>query len=115
MSEDIKARLLGPRVVADGDDRPYVDVEGVGRLYLRPLNRAGALRLNAVDDLAEKDNILIHLGVAEPALTLDEVRAWAEVASAGELSAVSEAIATISGMTKGSAKEATKSTPKRRR
>jgi hypothetical protein len=115
VTEDIKAKLLGPRIVGEGDERPHIDIEGIGRLYLRPLNRAAALRLRTVDDLAEKDNLLIHLGVAEPALSLDEVRAWAEVATAGELSAVSEAIATISGMTKGSAKEATKSAPRRRR
>lgn len=113
MSEDLKAKLLGPRVGADAG--AYVDVEGVGRLYLKPLTRREALALNDVDTLEEKDNLLIHYGVAEPKLTLDEVRAWAEVATAGELSAVSEAIATISGMTKGSAKEATKSPAKRRR
>jgi hypothetical protein len=111
--DDIKAKLLGPRV--GGDAGAYVDIEGVGRLYLRPLTRREALALNDVATLEEKDNLLLHYGIAEPKMTVEEIAAWAEVATAGEISAVSEAIATISGMTKGSAKQATKSAPRRRR
>lgn len=106
-----KSALLAPRTGNTGE----LEIEGIGTLTIRALTRSEALRLNDVGSLEEKDNLLISMGVVEPALTPADVAAWASVAPAGEVSAVSEAIAVISGMTKTSAKEVTKSAAGRRR
>lgn len=92
-----------------------ITIENVGDLRIRPLTRGQALLLNEVESLEDKDNIMISMGVVEPKLTVEQVQAWAEAAPAGELGPVSEAIARLSGMTRDSAKGATKSVPRRRK
>lgn len=102
-----KDQLLKPRI-----GEATVTIDGIGELHIRALTRAQALevqKLHASDDVLGGENLLISLGVVRPALTADDVAAWAEAAPSGELQAVSVAIARVSGMTVDSGKEAYKS------
>lgn len=106
--EEILARKLGRRAV----DLP----DGSGTVVVRALTRNEAIRVGDLkDDIDAKDNLMIHLGLVEPAMSLDDVAAWALADDAGTLSVISEAIAELSNMTKGSAKAVTKSVPRKRR
>lgn len=92
-----------------------VTIENIGDLIIRSLTRGQALALNDVESLEDKDNLMISMGVVNPKLSIEQVQAWAENAPAGELGPVSEAIARLSGMTRDSGKDATKSVPRRRK
>lgn len=69
--------------------------------------------LAAQDEFAsagERDTRYIAWAMTDPKLTVDEVRAWADAAPAGDLVAVSDAIAMISGLVSTAGKDAYKST-----
>jgi len=99
-----KEKLLAPRI-GEG----IVSIEGLGEIHVRPLTRAQAIEVYKTTDLGDAENMLIHLGMVEPRLTLAEVEAWAQSAPAGEIQAVSQAIGIMSGMTEKSGKESYKS------
>lgn len=61
------------------------------------------------DALADKDNRLIAAGLLDPQLSVEDVAMWAKEAPAGDLMALSDAIAIISGMTPDAGKESYKS------
>lgn len=99
--------LLAPRL-GEGT----VTIEGVGTLTIRTLTRAQALEVQqrgADGDVSAAENLLMHYGIVQPAMTLAQVAQWAESAPAGELQAVSVAIGRISGMHPDSGKAAYKS------
>lgn len=61
------------------------------------------------DSRAERRNRIVALGMTDPKLTVEEVAAWAATGNAGDLVAVQEQIAEMSGLKPTSGKEATKS------
>jgi len=63
---------------------------------------------------AERDNFIVSTGMTDPKLSVDDVAVWASEGGAGDLVAVSDAIAELSGLKPSAGKEATKS-PSRRR
>lgn len=102
--QDVRARLLARRI---GEDT--VEVEGVGTLRVRGLNRDESIRVGACTDVAERDRIMLSLGVVDPALTVDDVAAWQAAAPGGEIEDVSRRIAELSKMVPAAAKESYKS------
>lgn len=56
----------------------------------------------------ERDIYYVWRGLVEPRLSYEEVKAWAESAPAGDLVAVAEAIAELSGLMQGAGKGAYK-------
>lgn len=87
-----------------------VDVPGLGTFTIRPLSRNEAMRVHRCDTEQEGENLLVSLGLVEPAMTVDDVEQWAAMdGSAGDLQALSIAIGTISGMMTTSGKESYKS------
>jgi hypothetical protein len=101
-----KEDLLKPRL-----EQGTVTIDGVGEFTIRPLTRAEAFDVQTLRDesVLAAENLIISLGLVDPTMTVDEVDAWAEVAPAGHLAAVSLAIGTISGMMPTSGKESYKS------
>lgn len=87
-----------------GKTEKYALSDGSGEVEVRGLTRDEALAVAAADTLAEKDNTLISLGLVNPALSPDDVAAWAGDESAGVLSGLSQRIAELSGMTEGAGK-----------
>lgn len=63
---------------------------------------------------AERDNFIVSVGMTNPQMSVEDVAAWAAAGDAGDLVAVSDAIAELSGLKPSAGKEATKS-PSRRR
>lgn len=93
-----KAKLLARRL-----GTTTVPTE-VGDLVVRGLNRDEGRRVAEQTTLADRDRLMLSLGLVEPAMTPDEVDEWA-----GELEDVSRAIAGLSKMLDGDAKEQYKS------
>jgi hypothetical protein len=71
---------------------------GEGYVIVRALTRGEAIRVRLTEDLAEQEPLILHLGVKEPALSLEDARAWVDAAPAGEIQAAVVAVATLSGM-----------------
>jgi hypothetical protein len=71
---------------------------------IRALTRDEVLEMQALEDLGDKDNFIIATGLVDPALSIDDVAAWAAAGDAGDLVAVSEAIAVLSGIRQGASK-----------
>jgi hypothetical protein len=95
------------------DTVPLAD--GSGEVVIRALTRNEALQVRDQESTADRDNLVLHLGLVEPALTLEDVAAWADSDSAGVLADLSERIGRLSGMMADSGKEAYKSTGRGRR
>lgn len=72
---------------------------------IRALTRDEVLAMQESDrSLAGRDNFIISTGMTEPKLSEDDVAAWAAEADAGDLTAVSDAIAELSGLKQGAGK-----------
>ncbi|SCF22600.1 hypothetical protein [Micromonospora mirobrigensis] len=63
---------------------------------------------------AERDTFIVATGMTDPKLSEEDVAAWAGSGDAGDLVAVSDAIAELSGLKPGAGKDATKSPAGRR-
>jgi hypothetical protein len=93
--DEILARKTG-KGVATLPDGSTVEV--------RALTRNEVLASQDQPTLAMKDNYIVACGMTNPKLTVDEVSQWAEAAGAGDLVAVSERIAELSGLKEGAGK-----------
>jgi hypothetical protein len=84
-----------------------ITLEGVGELRVRALSRAEAMRLKEFSDKAvEGETLVLKLGVVDPVLSDDDVRAWRDVAPADEIETVLGAILDLSGLTPDEARSA---------
>lgn len=92
-SEDLKARLLKPRL---GEDT--VEIDGVGMVRVRALTRAEVLRITPLK-MAAREREMLVLGMVEPRMSEDDVRAWTKASPSGELEKVTICIAKLSGLT----------------
>jgi hypothetical protein len=75
-----------------------------GEVAIRALTRDEALKVNELDTTADRENMIIHLGMTDPKLSLEDVAAWAVEGSAGDLAAISNAVGRLSGMVEGAGK-----------
>jgi hypothetical protein len=71
---------------------------------VRALTRDEVVVSQELQSLAEKDNYIIATGMTDPKLSVEDVAAWARTGNAGDLVAVSDAIATLSGLKQGADK-----------
>lgn len=71
---------------------------------IRALTRNEALEMQALATTRERDNYVIAHGMTQPVLSIEDVDTWADEADAGDLVAVSEAIAILSGLKEGAGK-----------
>ena len=77
-----------------------VTLDGVGELRVRALSRAEAIRLkDFAEKTAEGESLVLKLGVVDPVLSDDDVRAWRDAAPAEEIETVLGAILDMSGLT----------------
>jgi hypothetical protein len=103
------AALTREQILARKTGRGTVTFADGGQVHIRALTRNEALAVRELDTVAEQDNLIISTGLVDPEMSVEDVAAWAASDAAGDLAAVSEGIAVISGMTPKSGKEATKS------
>jgi hypothetical protein len=93
--EQILARKIG-RGSATLPDGSTVGIRG--------LTRDEVLVSHELDGLAAVDSYLISTGMTDPKMTPEEVAMWAAAGDAGDLVAVSQAIALLSGLDEGAGK-----------
>jgi hypothetical protein len=103
--EAILARKLGQRVVELPD--------GSGTVTVRALNRREALNVSDIDDVYERDAYMMSIGLVDPVMSVDDVKAWGEEDDTGTIEAVSRAIGELSRMVEGAGKSSV-SRPRRR-
>lgn len=71
---------------------------------IRSLTRDEVLESQELGSVGEQDTFLIATGMTDPQMSLEDVAAWAASADAGELVAVSDAIAELSRLRQGAGK-----------
>lgn len=93
--EEILARKTGrgKAILPDG-----------GEVEVRGLTRDEVLKSQEMKDTGEKDTFIIATGMVNPKLSVQDVQTWAATANAGDLVAVSDRIAELSGLTQDAAK-----------
>ena len=96
-----KALLFTPRL-----PEAEVTLPGIGVVRVRGLSRIEALHMNSVKGVEAIERRMVVLGMLDPVLTDDEVKQWQRASIAGELEAVTDTIAALSGMGKDSPKQA---------
>jgi hypothetical protein len=101
--EEILGRTLGNITVALPDES--------GTVIIRPLNRDEVIAVGRVaeDDegdegTARRHNLIVALGLVDPALSVADVEHWAANDLGNTVLAVANKIAEISGMTEGAGK-----------
>ena len=104
------AHLTREEILARKTGRGKVILQDGSSVAIRALTRDEAITMQEMTDLAAADNFCISTAMTDPKLSADDVAAWAAQGDAGDLAQISEAIAVLSKMKRGSAKEATKST-----
>jgi hypothetical protein len=99
VDEDLKARLLKPRL-PEAD----VDVPGVGTVRVRGLNRAEAIQVQGAKGIEATERKILALGMVDPTMTEAEAGQWQKASPGNEIDIVTTRIAELSGMLDGSAK-----------
>lgn len=97
------------------DDVDKVDVRG-GQVVVRGVTRRQAIIIRAAGDAPEEQEpLILHYGLVDPPLSIEDAAAWIDMAPAGDVQRVVQAVAALSGMEDTAPKRATKSVPRRRR
>jgi hypothetical protein len=87
--------------------------DGSGTVTVRGLNRREALVVSEMEDLYERDAYMLSVGLVDPVMSIDDVKAWGEDDDSGTIEAVSRAIGEQSRMVEGAGKSGV-SRPRRR-
>ena len=98
------ANLTRAQILARKTGKGTATLPDGSTVAIRALTRDEALTMQNLDGLADKDNFIIATGMTSPTMTIDDVAAWAAAGDAGDLVAVSEAIAELSGLQQGAGK-----------
>lgn len=104
--------LLLSRREATNSGFPEDDVEipGIGTVRVRGLSRFEVFHLQTVNGKgpAAIERLTISMGLVDPQMTEDEIKAWQKVAPIAELQPIVEAISRLSGIGPDAAKQAYK-------
>jgi hypothetical protein len=87
----------------------FVVLEDTGvKVRVRGLSRHEVLHVQAQKSVAEVEQVTLSLGLIEPRLTVEQVKAWQKSSVGGEMEPVTKRIGELSGMAKGARKKAIK-------
>jgi triphosphoribosyl-dephospho-CoA synthetase len=100
--------LTREQILARKTGRGYATLPDGSQVAIRALTRDEVLGSQDLPTLAERDNYIIAAGMTDPKLSVEDVAAWANEGDAGDLVAVSDGIAVLSGLKPGADKEAYK-------
>lgn len=98
------ANLTREQILARKTGKGRATLPDGSTVAIRALTRDEVLASQDLDALTDKDNFIVATGMTDPKLTVDDVAAWAAAGDAGDLVAVSEAIAELSGLAQGAGK-----------
>jgi hypothetical protein len=101
-----KKALLAPRL--DEDD---YEIPGVGTVRIRGLSRAQVIALRKIDDMALADAQMVAWGLVDPALSVDEAKAWQASSGVAEIEGLTVAIGELSGEGRGATKSGVPGVP----
>lgn len=106
--DEILARTVGHEVV---------DLPGGGQVKVRALTRDEVLASQDEyeDDAAGRDSYIVATALVEPVMSVEDVQAWGSAGAAGDLVAITEKVAELSGLKQGAPKSGVPRTGKRRR
>lgn len=96
--------LTREQILARKTGRGKATLPDGSTVAIRAMTRDEVIEMQQIEDLATKDNFIIATGMTDPKLSMDDVAAWAGTGDAGDLVAVSDAIAELSGLKKGAGK-----------
>lgn len=94
--DQILARKMGQKVITLPD--------GSGTVTVRGLNRREALTVSGMDNMYERDVYLTACGMVDPAMTIDDVKAWGDSDGTDTLEFVTREIGVLSAMVEGAGK-----------
>jgi hypothetical protein len=100
--------LTREQILARKTGKGYATLPDGSQVGIRALTRDEVLEFQDLPTLAERENFIISTGMTDPKLSIEDVHAWASEADAGDLVAVSDGIATLSGLKPGADKDAYK-------
>jgi len=105
-----RAALLKPRLEEDD-----VEIPDVGTVRVRGLSRYELMVSQRVSQnkggTVVMEQHMLHFGMVDPMLTIEDVSLWQKASPAGEIEPVARRISELSGLREGSDKEAYKSVP----
>lgn len=82
-----------------------IELEGVGTIRVRALNRAEVLKVNNVKmPITKMEQLLLSMAMVDPAMSEEDVKEWQEASGAGEIEKVTEVVQRLSGLVKGADK-----------
>lgn len=100
------AHLTRDEILARKTGKGIATLPDGSTVGIRSLTRNEILASNDMPTLTDRDNFIIATGMTAPRMTEEEVAAWGASGDAGDLVAVSEQIAKLSGLLDRADKEA---------
>jgi hypothetical protein len=98
------ANLTRAQILARKTGKGTATLPDGSTVAIRALTRDEVLESQETATLADRDNFLVATGMTDPAMSVEDVAAWAAGSDAGDLVAVSDAIAELSGLKQGAGK-----------
>lgn len=98
------ANLTREQILARKTGRGTATLPDGSTVAIRALTRDEVLESQECESLGDRDNLIVSLGMTDPALSVEDVAAWAAGGDAGDLTAVTDAIAELSGLKQGAGK-----------
>lgn len=98
------ANLTREQILARKTGKGKATLPDGSTVAIRALTRDEVLASQELATLREKDNYIVSAGMTDPKMSVEDVAAWASGADAGDLVAVSDAIAELSGLKQGAGK-----------
>jgi hypothetical protein len=98
------ANLTREQILARKTGRGKATLPDGSTVAIRALTRDEVIGMQQIESIAERDNFIVSTGMTDPALSVEDVAAWAAGGDAGDLVAVSEAVAELSGLKQGAGK-----------
>lgn len=97
-------RLTRDQILARKTGRGTATLPDGSTVAIRALTHAEVLEGQGYRDLNERTCFMVATALVDPAMSMDDVRAWSLAAGAGDLVAVSEQVQIISGLSEGAGK-----------
>lgn len=98
------ANLTREQILARKTGKGKATLPDGSTVAIRALTRDEVIEMQEMEGTADRDNFIIATGMTDPKLSVEDVAAWAAGGDAGDLVAVSEEIAWLSGLKQGAGK-----------
>lgn len=100
----VPALLTRDQILGKRTGRGHATLPSGGAVAVRGLTRDEVVIMQEMSGVAAADNYMIATGLTNPTMSVEDVAEWASHADAGDLVAVAERIAELSGLKKGADK-----------